>query len=359
VNTNPKISVVMTVFNGESHLREAIDSILNQTFRDFEFIIVDNDSTDKTGEIICSYRDPRIVYVKNTKNVGQSKALNIGIRRSRGDFIARMDADDISYPERLEKQYQYLLSHDSIAVVGAQYLAIDEEGKTILRFRLPTDPFEIRCYLIGVSELSYQCVPHPIVLIRKKALFDVGLYNEEIITQDYDLWVRMSRKYFFSNLKEILFKYRVRKNAQTQKSKGIFRQDCAKMIMDNIKYYWPQLSDEESKILWRMLNFWPQASKGDSALIFGLFGAFFDKVMNSHVIDSRMNKIKNRMKMYYIPQLFLSSRAFAIRTAIKIISSQPSLLWDVKMYAKIVKTYLHRRDAAVCLSVERSANPCS
>ena len=128
---HPKISVVMAVYNGERHLREAIDSILNQTFADFEFVIIDDASTDRSGRILQEYagKDKRIVIIGNETNMGLSKSLNKGIRLTKGEYIARMDADDISFPDRFEKQVKFLDDHNDIGILGTHYLQMDIGGK--------------------------------------------------------------------------------------------------------------------------------------------------------------------------------------------------------------------------------------
>ena len=117
MKNDPKISVVMAVYNGEKYLREAIDSILNQTFKDFEFIIVNDGSTDRTREILESFIDPRIVLI-HQEHMGLTKSLNRGIALAKGKYIARQDADDISMAERLEKQFNFLESHENVALLG-------------------------------------------------------------------------------------------------------------------------------------------------------------------------------------------------------------------------------------------------
>src|SRR4051812_30773328 len=134
---NPKISVVMPVLNGEKYLREATESILNQTFKDFEFIIINDGSTDRTEEIIQSFADPRIVYIKNEKNVGLSRVFNQGIRAAQGTYIARMDADDISLLHRFEKELEYLENNPKIDIVGSAMMIIDAEGKKVRKALRP------------------------------------------------------------------------------------------------------------------------------------------------------------------------------------------------------------------------------
>jgi len=126
---NPEVTVLMSVYNGEKYLREAIDSILNQTFTDFEFLIVNDGSTDRTAEILRSYDDPRIIIINNEKNIGLTKSLNIGLRMAKGEYIARMDADDVSMPERLQKQIELLNQKKNTGLVGTYYTIINEKGK--------------------------------------------------------------------------------------------------------------------------------------------------------------------------------------------------------------------------------------
>lgn len=135
-NISPKVSVVMSVYNGEKYLPETIDSILNQTFKDFEFIIINDGSTDKTAKILTSYDDPRI-RIFNQENMGLTKSLNRAISLAKGEYIARMDADDISYPERLKKQVDYLNKNPDIGLVGSKYIRIDKRGRKIDEINVP------------------------------------------------------------------------------------------------------------------------------------------------------------------------------------------------------------------------------
>jgi glycosyltransferase involved in cell wall biosynthesis len=131
---SPKVTVLMSVYNGEEHLREAIDSILNQTYKNFEFLIIDDGSTDGSVNIIRSYLDPRIRLIKNKKNIGITRSLNKGLKLARGEYIARMDDDDIAFPERLEKQVRFLNEHVNVGLVGGSDITINGVGDEI-RFR--------------------------------------------------------------------------------------------------------------------------------------------------------------------------------------------------------------------------------
>ncbi len=115
----PRVTVLMSVYNGEKYLREAIDSILNQTFKDFEFLIIDDGSTDSSADIIRSYTDFRIRLIQNEKNIGLTRSLNKGLKLAKGEYIARMDVDDISLPIRFEKQVSFLDKYEDVKLVGS------------------------------------------------------------------------------------------------------------------------------------------------------------------------------------------------------------------------------------------------
>jgi len=202
---SPKISVVMSVYNSQQYLHEAIDSILNQSFKDFEFIIIDDASTDSSAEIIKSYTDPRIKYHKNEHNLGLTKSLNKAIKLSESPYIARMDADDISLQKRLERQYLYLINHEDIAMVGTFGTLIDENGKEKDKISAALSPEEISAALVFYNQFI-----HSSVLYRKKVIVEAGLYNEEYKkAQDYELWLRLlSLDHKMVNLEESLVLYR-------------------------------------------------------------------------------------------------------------------------------------------------------
>ena len=226
------ISVIMPVYNGEKYLRDAIESILNQTYTDFEFIILNDGSTDKTEEIILSYDDQRIVYVKNTTNLQISKTLNKGIDLAKGKYIARMDADDISLLERFERQIEFMEKYTEVGICGTYIETFDEEKSV---WRVPLSHRDILCRMIFDS-----CLMHPSVMMRKSVLDMLPIvYREEFNkAEDYDLWVRLALLTNFANLKEVLLKYRIRnirdnrkqyKNEQAQKA-NIIRGNLIKRL---------------------------------------------------------------------------------------------------------------------------------
>ncbi len=216
----PAISVVMSVYNGETYLRAAIDSILSQTFDDFEFIIINDGSTDHTREIIESLSDKRI-RLFNQENIGLTKSLNRGLKQSKGRYIARMDADDISFPHRFEKQFDFLEKNNDYAVVGSFVKVINTKSKIMYTIEKPVSYNEIKEHL-----KQDNCIAHGSALLRKKSIFDVGVYDESIRTaQDYDLFLRLSEKYKLANIPEYLYGWR-------QHDQGI-----SKKFKESQKYY--------------------------------------------------------------------------------------------------------------------------
>ena len=217
---NPAISVVMSVYNGETYLQAAIDSIFSQTFNDFEFLIINDGSTDNTRDILESLSDPR-VRLFNQENIGLTKSLNRGVKQAKGRYIARMDADDISDPHRFEKQFDFLEKNSEYAVVGSFVKVINGRSKIVYTIEKPVGHNEIKEHL-----KQDNCIAHGSALFRKKCLFDVGLYDESIRTaQDYDLFLRLSEKYKLANLPEYLYGWR-------QHDQGI-----SKKFSESQKYY--------------------------------------------------------------------------------------------------------------------------
>jgi glycosyltransferase involved in cell wall biosynthesis len=203
---SPRVSIVMAVYNGASVIRTTIDSILNQTLSDFEFIIVDDCSRDDTVAIIESCQDPRIVLIRNSSNAGQTRSLNTGLRAARGEYIARTDAGDISFPRRLEKEAAFLDRHPDVAVVGTSAIRYDEEGRIIDAVHMPVSEKAVRLRLLVTTP-----VVHISVMMRKNIILQLGGYDDEYyVLADYELWARLvasGRR--LANIKEVLAGYMV------------------------------------------------------------------------------------------------------------------------------------------------------
>ncbi len=199
----PKVSVIMPTFNVEKYLKAAIDSILAQTYADFELIIVDDNSTDKTREIVQSYTDKRIMLIDGPCR-GIAAALNKGMKMATGEYIARMDADDISLPQRLEKQVFFLEKHRNVGICGTFATKIDEYGKKIANVSgLIENP--------TIIDALFSCIlVHPSVMFRRNVVEKYDLYyNEDFLTaEDQELWARALKVTQVCNLPEYLFFYR-------------------------------------------------------------------------------------------------------------------------------------------------------
>ena len=229
----PKVSVVMSVYNGERLLRQAVESILNQTFPDFEFIVVDDGSTDGTAEILSGYAkaDPRLCVVTQ-ENRGLIRSLNRAIGMARGEYIARMDADDISMPERLAVQVHWLDTHPQIAVLGTRYDEIDEDGRVVRRGnRYGGSTLVERALLQGNSSVF----SHGSVMLRRTCFERMGGYREQFKhAEDYDLWLRMAEHYELDNVGETLYQHRLRldsvsfENFLQQQRGAAFALECAR-----------------------------------------------------------------------------------------------------------------------------------
>jgi glycosyltransferase involved in cell wall biosynthesis len=218
------ISVLMPVFNAEKYLREAIESILYQTFADFEFIIINDGSTDGSKDIILSYSDSRIKYVENESNLGVVKTANRGIDLCCGKYMFRMDADDISSPLRLEKQYRFMERHPEIGVCGSWARVIDKNGGITGKIIQQTRPEFIRIHLLFSVPLM-----QPSCCIRTSILKE-NPYRKEPVTEDYELWCRLNDCTRMANLPEFLLQYRWHET-NISKEKELIRYQNKKQIM--------------------------------------------------------------------------------------------------------------------------------
>ena len=212
----PAISVVMAMYNAESYLREAIESILAQTFIDFEFVIVDDGSTDESVVIAESYGDPRVRVLREPHR-GLVPSLNHGFGVSRGRYIARMDADDVSLPDRLRQQHDYLLAHPDIALLGTWYTKGYPHTKAT--YRVPVGDYRIKYALFDENVFC-----HGTVMLRAEILQETGAYRR-ILVEDYDLWLRISEISRVAILPRILYRYRVHAGQITQNPGVSLRND--------------------------------------------------------------------------------------------------------------------------------------
>lgn len=211
-NRLPLVSVVMPAFNAEQYIYQSIESILNQTYRNFEFIIIDDASTDSTWKIIKSYqkKDARIRAYKNKKNLYIAGVRNLLINKVRGEYVAWQDADDISISDRLFQQVQYLNEHPSVGIVGGYLLFFDETGKKSIRKYAESDE-TLRKYIFKFSPVS-----QPTAMIRKICFDKLGKFNKKYPpAEDIDMSFRIGTQFQFANIQKVLMSYRESYNSAT------------------------------------------------------------------------------------------------------------------------------------------------
>ena len=243
------VSVLMPVYNTALYLREAMDSMLCQTFKDFELIVLDDCSPDNAEEILNAYDDPRIVRYKGEKNAGLSNVLNVGIGMARGKYIARMDSDDISLPQRLQVQVDYLDKHPDVDLVSVGMRLFGAKEGTWIR--------ELNPDKVKIEALFHSPVLHASSVWRKDTFEKQGLrFRQEMVpAEDYDLWVRaMLKGLKLVNLPEVLYEYRIhdaQATVQTDKTAAKSREVQMAYLQEAL----PSLSERNREIFPKKL--WP------------------------------------------------------------------------------------------------------
>jgi glycosyltransferase involved in cell wall biosynthesis len=214
---SPTLSVVMSVYNGLPYLNQAVEGILNQTFTDFEFIIIDDGSVDPTWSVLTAFAelDSRIVLLQNEGNIGYTRSLMRGMEQAKGVYIARQDADDISLPERFEKQLLFLEMHPDVGLLGTARSFIDGQGNPL---DYPKDPLIYDSEELYRRMIHQNYITHGSVMIRKSCLDLVGTYDPQLEpAEDYDLWLRLGEVTHLFVLADVLYIYRVHSNSVSKK----------------------------------------------------------------------------------------------------------------------------------------------
>ena len=252
------ISIITPVYNSEKYIAETIESVLAQTYPDWEMIVVDDCSTDSTPSILKSYSlfDPRVRLMRNPVNKGLPYSLNHAIGNAKGEFIARMDADDISLSTRFQKQIDFLNEHSEVEICGTGCIEIDRTGKEIFYKSMPCTEREIEKVIFKRSPFI-----HPTVMIRKSFFQEVGLYNESYLkTQDLELW---SRAYIsgvkMANLPDYLLLYRVENNFWGKRSSTLAIRNETRIIrylIRNTGKYQLYFTVLMPKVLFRLSQRW-------------------------------------------------------------------------------------------------------
>lgn len=300
---NPKVTVLMPVYNGQKYLRKAIESISNQTFKDFEFLIINDGSVDKSEDIIKEYqkKDSRIIYNKNEKNLGLIKTLNSGLVMARGEYIIRMDADDVSDLNRIEKQVQFLNKNSTIGVLGSWFDFINDS----LEVKWPTDDEDIKVQLFCRTAIG-----HPTVAIRRSVLinnnitYDVNFPHAE----DYNLWVDLLNYTMFANYPEKLFHYRAHKDQVSVIHRDRQSETVDKTRLKALGYLVDNFTDKEAELHLALLDNklaevdFGEAKKWLNALInINNQKRVFDKDKFDLFVKNILNKLKEPLVSIIIP----------------------------------------------------------
>lgn len=316
--SHPTVSIIMSVYNGEQYLSIAIDSILNQTFTDFEFVIINDYSTDQSKAIIQSYADERIVYLENEKNIGLAASLNKGIAIAKGKYIARMDDDDVAFPERLQRQVAFLEENREIGLLGT-YAEIGGKQTGLRKHSEYSDELKVRTF--------FSCqFCHPTVMIRKEVLDQNNLrYNEAFSTaQDYDLWSRMLKCTDFATLPDVLLKYRTH-DKQVSVSKRQLQIEATTDIYEQMVSSLNLQFTEEMKMLHRKVAvFQFLQAKQDVPKI----GDYFQQLIEAN------NKLDVFPKLYFAR--FLSEYYYNI-----VNKTETHKLLRLKLYSPFFQSYFY------------------
>ncbi len=269
---NPLVTVLMPVYNGEKYLREAIESILNQTFTDFEFLIINDGSTDNTKEIILSYNDKRIRYIENETNIKLIDTLNKGIKLAKGKYIARMDCDDISLPKRLEKQVDFMERNPDITVCGTHLKTIGSGIASV--WKTAETQEEIICNMLFNSPMN-----HPTVVFRKEELGDYLYYSKDYPhAEDYELWFRLSERFKLANLDSAQYLYRIHSEQVTSKFDKIKIESANKVRKSLLLKILPDANEDEIEFHLKIAS----NLYSKSNLDFGMVRIWFDKLLTSN-----------------------------------------------------------------------------
>ncbi|WP_175629133.1 glycosyltransferase [Bacteroides acidifaciens] len=346
MNTNPRITVLMSVYNGEKFLREAIDSILNQTYKDFEFVIYDDCSTDSTSEIIKSYHDLRIVYRPNVKNQGLTWNLADGVLRSKSDYIARMDADDIAYQDRLQKQIEWMDTHKDITILGTSVSYFAHKPGDGSLAKQPEGDEIIKATLF----ISFTLM-HPSIMIRRADLENHHLnYNPDYrCSQDHALYLDcICEGLKFANMSEPLLYMRAHAES-ISKAKHGFQQECSQRARLNFLKK-TELNDGCTDFEVETYNTFASGYYPDTIKKVRAYENFALKVtqnpktseyFNGEILKRLMaEKLCNGAYHVIEDKKYRRSSLIAINSKLKTYISQWSLKQKIKFYIKLLKSYI-------------------
>lgn len=250
---DPLVSIIMSAYNAVEYLKTAIESVLGQTYPSFEFIIINDGSTDNTNLIIKEYadKDKRIRIIDHQKNRGLIASLNEGVEIASGEYIARQDADDISLPSRLEKQVRFLQKNNQIGMVGANYHVIDERGTVVDTTNVFTQPTDLALAEIFTNQFGHGTIMARAELLKKHR-FDQNYKHAE----DYELWSRLAHEAELANLKEPLYKWRLHKGGITASKNAEMQLQVRRINEREFAYFLAHRAD------YKLVRFWFSSTEG-------------------------------------------------------------------------------------------------
>jgi glycosyltransferase involved in cell wall biosynthesis len=322
-----RVSVIMSVYNGEEFLRYSVDSILNQSFKDFEFIIVNDGSVDRTEEIIKSYKDPRIVYICNKENIGVPLSLNMAIRRAHGCYIAVMDHDDISLPDRLFYQYNYMEDNEDVFVLATDVNKIDTRNNIIGKWSFPKSP-DIKVWCLCYKLTGWNWLTHSSLMMRRQMFEEIGFYDPDYeVGHDADLLYRAMRKYKIEIIHKPLVNYRIHKNSLCSKKYDVIPKEQNAILVSNINFYLKDRNLEDKEIIWRILSLKRQKHNYGIKKIFEIFDYYFEAISRD-CRDNNLELLRAKAKMAYLPRLFKASPIMTSGLLIRLFLTYPQILFS-------------------------------
>jgi len=297
----PKITVLMAIYNGAVYLRECMESVLHQTYGNFEFLIIDDGSTDSTPDIIRSYKDDRIRLLRNDKNLSQVASLNIGLDHAKGEYIARIDADDIMLPHRLERQLRFLEKRPDIALLGTCGEAIDEKGRAISKSKLPVRNEEI----IATILFGEFIMVHSSLMFRKDVIIKAGKYNEAFsFTEDYKLATDLlAKRHKINNMPDSLIKYRIHDDRISVRDSRLQIERYVIALKEFIKNFNSGITEEDSMLLFDFLfkagsmnkTYWDKVAEKDMEKAMKLSEQLVANISNYFKLDKMQNYFMKRI----------------------------------------------------------------
>ena len=300
------ITVLMPVYNGAEYIREAIDSVLGQTFENFELLIIDDGSSDNSIDIIKSYSDPRIILIKNNYNIGLVKTLNKGLDNAKGEFIARIDQDDVCYPERLERQLDFIRNNPEIILLGSGCMEIDKDGNEIAVHQYPSNHRKLFADLLKLKAFF----PHSSAFFNKCVVTELGGYNFNLNgAEDCDLWLRIASVGKIACFPEPLIKLRKHSTSMTAKnlsfSISLKISACVCQLLRTAMYNDPSNGETEE---WKIFFEWVDKKIKE------------EKIINEILIIQRLREINySRENNFFLRKILFLISFFKLSNKYRII----------------------------------------